>query len=250
MAKYLLSQIRSKLAPLRKQTLTSGKPRYLFRGQSQVYPSVNSTFARINANDECLVSQAYTTFRYAETICKGLRGYTINQLEGMAVLQHYGWPTPLIDLTGTPEVAVFFALRNAKVGDRAVIYSIDCTKLPANAIIVDHDFFTHELDDGGLSHRWVHQDGFAIAPENWQNALACRDFDLLAQRFSNIVTPYEFSVQAGDKSNINDVYNIKGDPIPEGLQYLLRSFCGEIFDNSLHRYLQAIINSMFPENPK
>ena len=246
MAKDLLPQIRSELEKIHRETLTSGKPKFLFRGQSQVSPSVNSTFARIDASDECLVGQACKTFRYAKIICKGLRGYTINQLEGMAVLQHYGWPTPLIDLTGTPEVAVFFALQNAEVGDRAVIYSIDCNKLPENAIIVDHDFFTHELDDGGLSNRWIRQDGFAIAPNNWQDALACREFDLLASRFSNVVTPYVFTVQAGDKPNINNVYSIKGDPIPKHLQNLLRLFCRDTFGNTLHRHLQSIINSIFP----
>lgn len=28
-------------------------------------------------------------------------------------------------------------------------------------------FMTHELADGGLRHRWLRQDGFAITPRDW-----------------------------------------------------------------------------------
>ena len=247
MALQSLSSIRVELQALqqKRETLCSGQPRFLFRGQSLVYPRVNSVFARIDINNRNQIEQAYTTFRWAKHICGGLRGYKISSLNGMAVLQHYGWPTPLIDLTGTVEVAVYFALSGARVGQTAVIYKLDCVAIPVETIIVDHDFLTHETDDGGLRSRWLKQDGFAIVPKNWIDPEG-RQFDLLSCEFAKSLTAYEFTVKAEDQANIANFYSIQDDPIPQQLQQLLRLYCQETFKNGLDNCLRAKIDAMFP----
>ena len=104
-----LTDVRADLTRSEGVSLTGGWPRYLFRGQKQRYPNITSTFGRLPADDPVLSGQAHTVYRRAHQIGQGLRGYTIRALEGVALLQHYGWPTPLIDVTGVAEVAVFFA---------------------------------------------------------------------------------------------------------------------------------------------
>jgi hypothetical protein len=183
-------------------------------------------------------------YRYARQICQGLRGYSIGHLDGVAVLQHYGWPTPLIDFTGVLEVAVFFALFGAKPHSDAVIYVLDRAHLPPEAEFVDHDFFTHELSDGALRHRWLRQDGFAITPRDWRMADTARSFDLHSDSFQAALTPYPFHVSPGDSADIADILSERDDPIPVHVQNQLRIFCEHQFGNELHPHLRMVINGI------
>jgi hypothetical protein len=101
-----LSMVRKRLAEYEGRDVINGVPRFLFRGQRSIHSRINSTFARIPI-DEMEIGQCYTVYRQAKQICQGLQGYAIDHIDGLAVLQHYGWPTPLIDLTGTAELSVF-----------------------------------------------------------------------------------------------------------------------------------------------
>ena len=243
-----LSDIRERLEPLKQEQLESGKQRFLFRGQSKIYPNINSTFARIEEGDRVQAGQAYTTFRYAKNICSGLQGYAIETLDALAVLQHYGWPTPLIDLTGTVEVDVFFALLNSTPGQTAVIYKIDCEALPKDSIVIDHDFMTHELDGGALRHRWLRQDGFAIAPLEWMQADKSKQFDLMAPSFAAALEQFSFTTSDTDHPKIADILCVKNDPIPQHLQNLIRIFCRSQFGDDLCDKLSVAINKMHDEN--
>ena len=239
-----LAKIRKGLAEYQGRNAAGKKPRFLFRGQRVVYPSIKPTFARV-PTDETEAGQAYTVFRHAKRICQGLRGYTIDHLDGVAILQHYGWPTPLIDLTGTVDVAVFFALLDAKAGSEAVIYVIDTQALPEQALIVDHDFLTHTLDDGGLGCRWLRQDGFAVTTREWTAATEARGFDLLAAPFQAALEVHGFTVAAADRAESADVRSTAGDPVPAPLQNLLRLFCDEVFEGQLAPKLARIIQKMW-----
>jgi len=238
-----LADIRAKLLPLQDAKLGDGRPQFLFRGQNTRHDKMNSTFARL-PDDPVLIGQAYTVFRYARQICRGLRGYSISHLDGVALIQHYGWPTPLIDFTGTLEVAVFFALFRATAGSEAVIYALDQTQLPQNAVVVDHEFLTHGVSDGGLRHRWLRQDGFAITPRDWQMADICRSFDLLSKSFHAALGPHYFVMHPQDEPSIADVLDQTSDPIPAHIQNLLRLFCDHQFGSDLHPKLQGIIQGI------
>lgn len=239
-----LAKVRRRLAEYQGRDLSDGRPRFLFRGQRAVYPSIRSTFSRTTTED-MEIGQAYTVYRYAKQICQGLRGYTIDHLDGVAVLQHYGWPTPLIDLTGTPEVAVFFALYGASAGSRAVIYVVDSQMLPEQAIVVDHAFLTHTQDDGGFRHRWLRQDGFAVTTREWRAATDAREFDLLAPPLSSALEAHEFTVSDADRPELANVLSTAGDPIPQHVQNLLRLFCDHQFDGALSPKLTDIVNGMW-----
>ncbi len=238
-----LKQLRGELIPLQGVTLADGRPRYLFRGQVEQHRTIVSRFSRLPA-DDVLMGQAYTVYRYARQICQGLRGYSIGHLDGVAVLQHYGWPTPLIDFSGVLEVAVFFALFGATPKSEAVIYVLDRESLPDDAEFVDHDFLTNELSDGGLRHRWLRQDGFAITPRDWRMADTARSLNLLADSFRPALDHYAFQVSDDDTAEIADVLDQQGDPIPENVQNLLRIFCEHQFGDELHPHLQKIIDAI------
>jgi hypothetical protein len=241
-----LEEVERRLRPLEGMPSSSGTPRYFFRGQNKVHPKVSSTFARIPENNTIEIAQAYTAFRNAKHICSGLRGYHIGHLDGLAIMQHYGWPSPLIDLTGTLDVAIFFALLGAHPGETAVIYVIDRERLPDNITVIDHDFLTHEFGDGGLRHRWLRQDGFAITPVGWRDALVSRSFNLLDKGIKPVVSEHPFEVSAGDRAAIPDLLDKADDPIPEELQRLLHLFCQHQFQGEVEANLAAKINDMWP----
>jgi hypothetical protein len=239
-----LAKVRKRLAEYERRDITDGCPRFLFRGQRAVYPTIKSTFSRI-PNGEVEIGQAYAVYRYAKQICQGLRGYTIDHLDGVAVLQHYGWPTPLTDLTGSLEIAVFFALHGASAGSRAIIYVVDTQQLPENGLVVDHSFLTHTLGDGGLRHRWLRQDGFGLTTRDWRTATDAREFDLLAAPFRSALEAHEFTVAHSDRSESVDVLSTVGDPIPQHLQNLLWLFCDQQFQGELAPKLGDIVKGMW-----
>ena len=191
-----LATVRKRLADHQRRDGGSMHPRYLFRGQSADHGSITPTFAR-KLSDETEIGQAYTVCRYAKRICQGLRGYSIDYLDGIAILQHYGWPTPLIDFTGSLEIAVFFALLDAKPGSEAVVYVLDTEALPDQALVLDHGFLTHPLDDGAFGCRWLRQDGFAVTTKEWTDATEARAFDLLAAPFLAAIEAHKFTVADG-----------------------------------------------------
>jgi hypothetical protein len=218
--------------------------RFLYRGQRAVYTTIKCTFSRIPST-EIEIAQAYTVYRNAKQICQGLRGYTIDHLDGVAVLQHYGWPTPLIDVTGTPEVAVFFALSGAVAGAKAVVYVVDTQELPDHVLTVDHDFLTHALDDGGLRHRWLRQDGYALTTRDWRASTDARDFDLLSSEFAEAIRAHEFIVCADDRAELGNLLSTVGDPIPQHLQNLVRLFADHQFEGSLAPKLAQIVDGLW-----
>jgi hypothetical protein len=241
-----LAELRARLEQYESGNVAHAHPRFLFRGQCQVYPSIKSTFSRVPV-DDIEIGQAYTVYRYAKQICQGLRGYTIDHLDGVAVLQHYGWPTPLIDVTGTLEVALFFALHGAPGGSRAVVYVIDTRKLPERVVVVDHDFLTHTPDDGGRRHRWLRQDGFALTPRDWRSATDAREFDLLSSTLAPAIEAHEFTASGSDHTELADVLSTVGDSIPRHLQNLLRLFAQHQFEGALTPKLAEIVDRMHRE---
>jgi hypothetical protein len=122
-----------------------------------------------------------------------------------------------------------------------VIYAFDQTRLPQTAVVVDHEFLTHGLADGGLRHRWLRQDGFAITPRDWQMADISRSFDMLSQSFQATPEPYFFVVDPHDEPSIPNVLDQTNDPIPQHIQKLLRFFCDHQFGSDLHGNLHGII---------
>lgn len=79
--------------------------------------------------------QVHMAYRIAQKIASGLMGYRTPKLNGVAVLQHYGWPRPLLEFSATLEVAIFFALFDARPDQPCVIYHLDLGAVPENLIV-------------------------------------------------------------------------------------------------------------------
>jgi hypothetical protein len=210
-----------------------------------------SRFALIPAANNVAVGQAYTLLRYAKQIVPGIAGYQVQYYEdALAILQHYGWPTPLIDWSGTLDVAAFFALLYSLPGRQAVIYVLDLNLIPPNVAsqlwIIDHDFITIPLQHGGFRHRWLRQDGFAATTPNWRAAPAARGFDMLQLGLGPALTAHPFTVSPGARTPIRGLLSIRHDPMPRKLKSMLLSFCDQQFGTALDPGLAMRLRMMYP----
>lgn len=151
----------------------------LFRGQTQVYPTIRPSIARIE--DQKTQNEMWAICRLFYGNAMGVTGYLIeNGHDRLSILQHYILQSPVIDLTGTPEVALYFALLGAKVGQECVVYSVDRNRAAAPGVVFsDHFFLALPLEDGGLKHRWLKQDGYSVGPVDWIDLSKVKAFDLL-----------------------------------------------------------------------
>ena len=196
-----LHDIRNRFKAAERDLLPSGHPRFLFRGQSRTHESLNTTIGRLYAADPLAANQAHMLYRHAQQLATAMEGYTVQKLDAIALLQHYGWPTPILDVTSSLEVAIWFALFDATPSHECVIYVIDLAKIPDELIVfqnrkdeimaswqipdaakkllvLDHFFLTHPLASGGSKHRWLRQAGFALTTGDFTSLDSGQAFDL------------------------------------------------------------------------
>lgn len=225
-------------------TNNSSMPRFLFRGQTQGYGNIKPTFARV-AHDNILRGQAYTIYRNSRNLLRGLYGYSVESHEAVAILQHYGLPTPQIDLTHNADVAIYFATENLMSNDSPRIYIVDTTKLIGDVQLTNHLFLVNNIENNGLNNRWYRQDGYAIMHKNWVNAMEAEGFDLYDSKYSNAIKCVTFDTN--DLENVrykkNDIYNNE-DNIPHRLKSILNIFCQHQFASELHLELVDKINNI------
>ena len=152
--------------------------RVLFRGQSRVWCTIKPSITR---DDPETRSQMWAICRWFYSSATGVTGYSIDKgHDRLAILQHYILRSPVIDLTGTPEVALYFALQGAKLGQECVVYSVDVERAEVQGVVFsDHFFLVLPLQEGGLKHRWLKQDGHSVGPENWRDPEVVQNFDML-----------------------------------------------------------------------
>lgn len=154
----------------------------LFRGQTQVYCTIGPSITRKDYDQQTQDEMWSICHAFFYACGKtGVTGYSIeNAHDRLSILQHYIRRSPVIDLTGTPRVALYFAILGAEIGQKCVVYSVDRSKAEAPGVVFsDHPFFILPLEEGGLQHRWVKQNGYSVGPENWSNSDKVKEFDLL-----------------------------------------------------------------------
>ena len=190
----------------------------LFRGQRRAWPTIKPSICR---ESECTRRRLWNIMRwFCSHQSRFLTGYSIeNAHDRLAVLQHYIGRSPVIDLTGTPEVALYFALKNSKLGQECVVYAVNTGSAGGSDIVFsDHDFLALPFNEGGNRHRWWRQDGYTVGPKEWRDLDAVDDFDLLAL---DGVSSLRFRKQKSEDafvSDLGDLESIADDP----LAYLVR----------------------------
>ncbi len=165
----------------------AGKNRFLFRGQTAVYKTIKPSMTRIVSRKQGADSDQLQR-RYHDLVTKyvghasGMFGVRhIDEHDSLAILQHYIVKSPVIDLTGLPQIALYFAINHAKQDQECVVYAVDTSKQDKKkTALSDHQLIVRELEDGGTKHRWLRQDGFSVGPVDWRNFSKVKAFNLKA----------------------------------------------------------------------
>ena len=151
-----------------------GNRRFLFRGQVQPWP-ISSTMERITDRDE-FERAAGRTQRFIDWITQeeAYKEALIGTDDALAVAQHHGLPTPLVDLTRSAPVAAFFATAGAEPGQSTsgVIYVFSEKEIRHNLSFADADL-QHRIGTGviepqlDLLRRIRHQQGLFVQTRAW-----------------------------------------------------------------------------------
>jgi hypothetical protein len=139
---------------------------HIFRGQERPYflrPSLGRYLRErkhpLFTPEQDLVSRENDAFR---AFCREGRAYTSmpqNQLEWLALAQHHGLPTRLLDWTWNPLCALYFAINPARddAGEDGVVFAVDSHILTweeRTVNWVDTQVLIHSVPDnpGSLEH--------------------------------------------------------------------------------------------------
>jgi FRG domain len=117
--------------------------RWVFRGQKRASWGLAPSIERLGA--DTLIDQA----RHEELLGRAFRRcahhylasppHEEDELEWLALMQHHGAPTRLLDWTKSPLVAAFFAVADAEPDQPSAIWAIDASSLKVAAVSVIRD---------------------------------------------------------------------------------------------------------------
>ncbi len=201
------------------------KEGYMFRGETSRRAAIRSTLGRLHTQfpDEperirIIRGQAFTILRRTHQIkTQVLTGIT--QDEWYALLRHYGWPVPFLDVTFDPEVAIWFALwRRKPDSEPSVIYAIPPSVIPAHIRLISHADLAREPEYSRLNCRWTVQRGGALVPMGWPDMTAAEEFDLLTLPG---LQSFEFTPAPSDHAHVDNLLSTEGDGIAAQLTSLL-----------------------------
>jgi FRG domain len=202
-------------------------PAWLFRGQCQDYPTIKPSISRLDPGERDVM---YNICREFHRFADGVTGYRIERhVDQLGMLQHYVERSPVIDFTGTPDVALYFALLNAKPGDTCVIYALDTRTInPTTIEIADHDFLALPLRGGGLRHRWLRQDGFGICPVRWHQLDYLATFDL---KTAVSLQACKFTMGATDTqlvAHLGNLLSVANDPLAQRMRDVMEGLANHL----------------------
>jgi len=227
------------------KSLKDDNPDILFRGQNKEYNNVGSSMFRQSQTKQAAVMRLCAeTHRYAG----GITGYSINDsLEELGLIQHYLELSPMLDLTGTPEIALYFALLNSDKTNEQIIYAFDSNELrESNIEVVNHDFLLLPINQQGYQCRWIKQDGYGVCLKEWKNIELSKIFNLLDynhQMFKFYAGENEWEVV----QNLGNLLDIKNDKVAERVFNFLHLLSGHL---GIQDILSTELNKYGFQNPK
>jgi hypothetical protein len=194
------------------KTKASDNGDVLFRGQNRVWRTVKPSITRDDAETR---KDMWTLCRWFQKAAAGITGYSIpNEHDRLAILQHYIGRSPVIDLTVTPEIALYFALSGAITGSTCVVYSLDRSKCTScDVTFSDHSFLALPLKDGGMKHRWLRQYGYSVGPTKWRDVDEVQNFDFLRLPGVDSVSFTKDSDDDQLVSHLGDLEDTSSDPL-------------------------------------
>ena len=195
------------------ESLQQSGRQVLYRGQSRVWPTIKASIARDCDGTRRVMWQIVRAF--CARGASHVTGYSIGGMHNrLSILQHYIGRSPIIDLTGTPTVALYFPIKHAVAGVNCVVYAVDRQEASSDDVVfTDHFFLALPTKKGGAMHRWLRQNGFSVGPRCWWDPTIVQEFDMLKLPG---VSSFEFSRQAGDESlvkGLGNLENIDDDPL-------------------------------------
>lgn len=146
--------------------LKAANTNILFRGQNKEYNTIAPSMFRQNETKQIAVLRLCNEIhRYAG----GITGYHLNNsLEELGLLQHYLELSPMLDLTGTPEVALYFSMLNRSNENPQIVYAFDKNVMKESGLeVVDHGFLLLPMSQQGYECRWIMQDGYGVCLKDW-----------------------------------------------------------------------------------
>ena len=154
-------------------------PAFLFRGESRVYPSICSSRHRFEQDTRFSKHEKSIINYIGGKLDELLQQMGLHSMGSAALLQHYRFPTEVIDTTSSIDIAASFAISGGisnKPG-RILLYPMD--SLMENAIVIDLSIIY-------WSRRPLHQRGFMIFHadyQDWQHERLIDDVHVEEHRF-------------------------------------------------------------------
>jgi hypothetical protein len=176
------SELLARLEPLEPARLGGGERRWLFRGDAGPEPRLAPPLAELRAADEVLARAAHALCRRCKDVAVHVVELAHDPLEALALLARHGWPTPLVQLTGSARAAL--AAATAGAGGPGVVSVVDRLALPARLTACDESLLA--ALDGGPDREGG--PGLALTDVGWRRFEVATRLDLLSPDCLGAVT--------------------------------------------------------------
>jgi FRG domain len=231
------SELLAKLNSFAAAKLSDGTPRYLLRGQAKHWyseqepekPLITPTIGRLK--NLKVQQQALDVCRHAKLLGLGLFGHAIKTHEqAVGLLRHYEWPTPAIDFSEDPSVALTFAHDGYTPRDDAIMIVADRKILQAEKPLLTETelwFTPFPVAQGGLNTRFILQSGWLFLPNDWKSSDGFH-FDLADPQYGPLIAAhYAFQFPAGYQAPHLNLMTLQNDSLPWRVQDVVRIFVDE-----------------------